>query len=167
MHVSGLAIQRALRHIRPGTRQELARFRLGQHPAPKPHMLPPGGFPLGTQLAFEKATPTVRRLPTDLSCIEPQSHACPQLLGRRGRVSSLIEYVVSLATGHVTRHCPGKLWYLAQHSRQSAPRKVIAETLQQRTHLRRYGRTMFGQCCLATGSDRINSCATPALVSLN
>jgi hypothetical protein len=83
------------------------------------------------------------------------------------RVSSLIEYVVSLATGHVTRHCPGKLWYLAQHSRQSAPRKVIAETLQQRTHLRRYGRTMFGQCCLATGSDRINSCATPALVSLN
>lgn len=77
MHVSGLAIQRALRHIRPGTRQELARFRLGQHPAPKPHMLPPGGFPLGTQLAFEKATPTVRRLPTDLSCIEPQSHACP------------------------------------------------------------------------------------------
>lgn len=182
MHVSGLAIQRALRHIRPGTRQELARFRLGQHPAPKPHMLPPGGFSLGTQLAFEKATPSVRSLPTDLPCIEPPvprlPQLCTQLLGRRGRVSSLIEYVVSLGTGHVTRHCPGKLWHLAQHSRQSAPRKgralglaqprkVIAETLQQRSHLRRYGRTMFGQCCLATGSDRINSCATPALVSLN
>lgn len=104
MHVSGLAIQRALRHIRPGTRQELARFRLGQHPAPKPHMLPPGGFPLGTQLAFEKATPTVRRLPTDLSCIEPQSHACPSCARSCLAAEGLIAYRVRRKLGHRSRH---------------------------------------------------------------